>query len=300
MILKMQRDENRGPGAPIPGRFPTASRWASPFPGGSLRWCGSFTLIELLVVMAVIAVLAALLLPALASARSTGRSVQCKNNQRQLGIAMRLYTADNDDVLPYAWTSTSSCTGSVDCPYGGTTFAALIYPYVNNINVYICPGSQVVWPQALPYTATNASGAVGLCLFNSFYRENPYYFYFGYGAGNNSSPNFVGPGPAPGLTRLSKISVNRVSNLIWIHDSLIVSRPYGPTPKVANLNFWKNLTGDGNRMNQNNYSPYYYMPNIGFFHPNLSANFTFLDGHVQSVAGSTVLTDTNDAAWNPN
>ena len=300
MLLKRQRAEYQAQGALFPRRLLTSSGWIFSPSVSRLRSRGSFTLTELLVVISIIATLAALLMPSLSSARSTGRSVQCKNNQRQLGIAMRLYTADNDDVLPYAWTSTSSCTGSVDCPYGGTTFAALIYPYVNNINVYICPGSQVVWPQALPYTATNASGAVGLCLFNSFYRENPYYFYFGYGAGNNSSPNFVGPGPAPGLTRLSKISVNRVSNLIWIHDSLIVSRPYGPTPKVANLNFWKNLTGDGNRMNQNNYSPYYYMPNIGFFHPNLSANFTFLDGHVQSVAGSTVLTDTNDAAWNPN
>ncbi len=294
MILKMQRDENRGPGAPIPGRFPTASRWASPFPGGSLRWCGSFTLIELLVVMAVIAVLAALLLPALASARSTTRSVQCKNNQRQLAIAMRLYIADNDDVLPYAWTSTSSCTGSVDCPYGASTFAALIYPYVNNINVYICPGSQAVWPQPLPFAATNTAGGVGLCLSNSFYHANPYYFYFGYGPGSSSTPN------GGAFTRVSKISISRVSNLIWIFDVLSVSRPYGPTPKVANLNFWLNTTGDGNRMNQNNYSKYYYMPNIGFFHPNASANFAYLDGHVQSVAGTKVLTDTNDAAWNPN
>ena len=61
-----------------------------------------FTLIELLVVIAIIAMLAALLLPALASAKAKALAIQCMNGQRQLALAWRMYVGDNYGVLPYA------------------------------------------------------------------------------------------------------------------------------------------------------------------------------------------------------
>ena len=65
---------------------------------GESRW--AFTLIELLVVIAIIAILAALMLPALASAKKTAQRVTCSSQLLQQSLATLLYVDDNEDGLP--------------------------------------------------------------------------------------------------------------------------------------------------------------------------------------------------------
>lgn len=60
-----------------------------------------FTLIELLVVIAVIAIMAALLLPALAKTKEQARGTVCRSNMKQLALAFLMYAEDNDDTFPW-------------------------------------------------------------------------------------------------------------------------------------------------------------------------------------------------------
>jgi prepilin-type N-terminal cleavage/methylation domain-containing protein/prepilin-type processing-associated H-X9-DG protein len=82
--------------------FPTSSKRGIPH-----RYLG-FTLIELLVVIAIIAILAGLLLPALAKAKTKGQGILCMNNTKQLMLAWRLYVDDQNGKIPAAYSDIPS------------------------------------------------------------------------------------------------------------------------------------------------------------------------------------------------
>jgi prepilin-type N-terminal cleavage/methylation domain-containing protein/prepilin-type processing-associated H-X9-DG protein len=99
-----------------------------------------FTLIELLVVIGIIGILAALLLPALSSARDKARSAQCCGNLRQISLGLQLYADDHEDFFPEAggtipWDAKDPTTGL-------NSWMQQIFPYVKNKSVYHCPLDQ--------------------------------------------------------------------------------------------------------------------------------------------------------------
>lgn len=156
-----------------------------------------FTLIELLTVMAVLAVVAALLLPALGRVRSRAQGVSCLNHLRQWGLATQLYVLDHDDLLPPEGTPNPADTATNAGWYIQLPRELGLAPYHTmpwRTNAAVNPG-RVLWLCPANRRRSNGRNLFHYCL--------------------NENLNDTGEENHP--VRLS--SLNRPAALVWLFDS---------------------------------------------------------------------------------
>lgn len=271
------------------------------------RQRSAFTLVELLVVLAIVGILASLLLPALAKAKSRGEGMKCLSHMRQWGFALSVYSGDNDDRLPRDGTDDAGA-------------------YAVDTQATVGPGSPndpYAWFNVLP---TNAG-------------ENPLSNYWaGATRPREQLPFPGGVGalwhcPAARATRNERFLADGVFGFFSIvmnadlkllrslrNDAGGISLAYPEMPRLGGIAqpaatvlltdvaFSPTLEPYSARSDRNGVEPAGYSRNFAQRHSNRGGNLVFVDGHaaffprryITNGAAAREEKFNHDVVWNPN
>lgn len=217
-----------------------------------------FSLVELLVVMAIIAVLVSMLIPAVNRVRAAANSTYCKNNLRQLGLAIHLYAHEHDNDLPPV-----------------TEFAWFLPPGAGNKEVYWF--GEVLPDKSIDFSTGTLSrymeGNMASMQCPDFKTGQFVQRFNGASSGYGYNYQYLGGGPTQGpngqavKASISISSVKSTSTTIAFADSARVPFQGGGTLLEENLFL---------DPPSNNY------PSVHFRHGSGHANVLWLDGHVSA------------------
>ena len=176
-----------------------------------------FTLIELLVVMAIIAILASLLLPALGSVKEKSKSAVCAGNMKQLGSAFMLYT---DDYNGYA-IDTIYCANNIFGPAMTSQYEQTLCPYLNYpVFTWFNPGEKPPAPSAL-CPSGRLDGTFNNARSNNTGNPNPSYGY------NYYFRETAGGGNYKWSSKLARVRSASV-RMVFVEASSLVDASTGP------------------------------------------------------------------------